>query len=139
MSQTPTKTPKKDPRDNLRRWGFEKKQPSPQAKKAGRERKRQARRMMDMVLQYQNMSVAELKKYMDKHKNNLTVLEYTMMKYVTEWMKDKKIMLDMIDRHISKAPAQMELTWSEWWPIESVNLTTAQSRAINSLKKLWKQ
>lgn len=125
MSKTPQKTPKKDPRANLRRWWFEKEQPSPQAKSAGRDRKRQAQKIMALVLEYQNMTTGELKTYMDKHKDKLTVLEYTMMKYVTEGMKDKKIMLDMIDRHISKAPTQMELEHS--WAVKSIHDFTYDS------------
>lgn len=117
MTQTPKQSPKRDPRDNLRRWWFEKEQPDPALKKAWRDRKRQAQKIMWLVLEYQNMTTSELKEHMEKHKDNLTVLEYTMMKYVTEWMKDKKIMLDMIDRHISKAPTQMEISWENWWPI----------------------
>lgn len=123
MSKTPKKTPKKDPRANLRRWWFEKKQPTPEQKKAGRERKRQAQKIMSLVLEYQNMTTWELKEYMEKHKDEMTVLEYTMMKYVTEGMKDKKIMLDMIDRHIAKAPTQMEIWWideKQWW--NSINI-----------------
>lgn len=136
MTNTPTKTPKKDPRANLRRWWFEKEQPSPQAKSAGRDRKRQAQKIMALVLEYQNMTTGELKTYMEKQKDKLTVLEYTMMKYVTEGMKDKKIMLDMIDRHISKAPSQMELSWIDWGNIW-VDITNKQKTAIDSLKKMF--
>ena len=106
MTKTPSKTPKKDPRANLRRWWFEKEQPSPQAKSAGRDRKRQAQKIMALVLEYQNMTTGELKTYMDKH-------------------KDKKIMLDMIDRHISKAPTQMELEHS--WAVKSIHDFTYDS------------
>lgn len=112
MKKTTKKTRKKDPRDNLVDWYFTKDiQPSPEAKKAWRERKRQARKMMDMVLKYQSMTTGELKEHMEKNKDNLTVLEYIMMKYVIEGMNDKKIMLDMLDRHISKAP--QEITGAE--------------------------
>ena len=122
MTKTPSKTPKKDPRANLRRWWFEKKQPTPEQKKAGRDRKRQAQKIMALVLEYQNMTTGELKKYMEKHKDELTVLEYTMMKYVTEGMKDKKIMLDMIDRHISKAPTKQEVDLDGKLSIQSIDI-----------------
>lgn len=122
MAKTPSKTPKKDPRDNLRRWWFEKKQPTPEQKKAGRERKRQAQKIMSLVLEYQNMTTGELKEYMEKHKDELTVLEYTMMKYVTEGMKDKKIMLDMIDRHVSKAPTKQEVDLDGNLSIKSIDI-----------------
>ncbi len=105
-------------------------------KSAWRDRKRQAQKIMALVLEYQNMTTWELKEYMEKQKDKLTVLEYTMMKYVTEGMKDKKIMLDMIDRHISKAPSQMELSWIDWGNIW-VDITNKQKTAIDSLKKMF--
>lgn len=81
------------------------------------------------------MTTGELKVYMDKHKDELTVLEYTMMKYVTEWMKDKKIMLDMIDRHISKAPIQTEISWLDWW---SIDFTTVSDKDLLAfIKNKW--
>jgi len=77
---------------------------------------------MSLVLEYQNMTTGELKKYMEKHKDELTVLEYTMMKYVTEGMKDKKIMLDMIDRHVSKAPTKQEVDLDGNLSIKSIDI-----------------
>lgn len=68
------------------------------------------------------MTTGELKKYMEKHKDELTVLEYTMMKYVTEGMKDKKIMLDMIDRHVSKAPTKQEVDLDGNLSIKSIDI-----------------
>lgn len=104
-------------------------------KSAWRDRKRQAQKIMDMVIQYQTMTTWELKEYMEKHKDELTVLEYTMMKYVTEGMKDKKIMLDMIDRHISKAPIQTEISWLDWW---SIDFTTVSDKDLLAfIKNKW--
>ena len=102
MSKTKSKT-KKNPLDNLRPSEYDISKVSSEAKKAGRERKKQAKKMMDLVLEYQNMSVWELEEIM-KSKDSLTVLEYTMMSYVSKGFKKDKILLDMIDRHISKAP-----------------------------------
>lgn len=113
-SKTSKKTSRKS---NLIPWAKDPRTITSAQKKAWRERKRQAQKIMGLVLEYQNMTTGELKKHMEKNKDKLTVLEYTMMKYVTEGMKDKKIMLDMIDRHISKAPQQMELTGEDGGPI----------------------
>lgn len=105
--KTPSKTPKKNPKDNLRKGGFEKKQPTPAQKSAGRDRKKQAQRMMDMVLKYQTLTQSELIE-MSK-KKDLTVLELLMIRYVTQGMKDNKMLVDMLDRHISKAPTEQKI------------------------------
>ena len=111
MSKTPFKTPKKDPKANLRRWWFEKEQPSPQAKREGRERKKQAQKMMDMILQYQTMTKSDLEKL--SQNKDLTVLELLMIRYVVSGMKDNKMLIDMMDRHISKAPTEQKIE-HEW-------------------------
>lgn len=116
-SKTSKNTSKRNKNDNLIPWAFTKvqgKQPTPEQKKAWRERKRQAQRIMDMILKYQTMTTGDLREYMEKNKETLTVLEYTMMKYVTEWMKDKKMMIDMINRHIPYAPTKTEITGEDW-------------------------
>lgn len=46
-----------------------------------------------------------------------------MLKYVTSGMKDNKMLVDMIDRHIAKAPTQMELSWPDGWAISIQDLT----------------
>lgn len=94
MTKTSTKSSVNKWHSNLIPWAKTKvkgEQPTPAQKKAGRDRKRQAQKIMGLVLEYQNVTTGELKEYMEKHKDELTVLEYTMMKYVTEGMKDKKI------------------------------------------------
>lgn len=77
------------------------------SKKEWRDRKRQAQRMMDMVLKYQTLTQSELIE-MSK-KKDLTVLELLMIRYVTQGMKDNKMLVDMLDRHISKAPTEQKI------------------------------
>ena len=128
MTKTSGKSSVNKWHSNLIPWAKTKvkgEQPTPAQKSAGRDRKRQAQKIMDMVIKYQTMTTGELKEYMEKQKDKLTVLEYTMMKYVTVGMKHKKIMLDMIDRHISKAPTQMELEHS--WAVKSIHDFTYDS------------
>ncbi len=87
---------------------------TPKDKSEWRDRRRQAQRMMDLVLKYQTMTKSDLEK-LDQDK--LTILELSMIKYVTSWMKDNKMLTDMIDRHISKAPQQLEHTGANGWDI----------------------
>ena len=106
------KTKSRPQNKNLRphkKWEFV--QPDPKLKKEWRERKRQAQRMMDMILQYQTMTQEELKEMASR--KDLTVLELLMIRYVTQWMKDNKMLVDMLDRHISKAPTEQKIE-HEW-------------------------
>ena len=80
--------------------------PDPSYKKAWRERKRQAQKIMDMILKYQAMTKGQLEEI--SKNRDLTILELTMIRYVAGWMKNDKFLLDMLDRHISKAPTKVE-------------------------------
>lgn len=109
MSKTPFKTPKKDPKANLRRWWFEKEQPSPQAKREGRERKKQAQIIMDKMLKYSEMTVEQLEDEIKNKGKKMSVQDYLITKYVTSGTKSEKMLVDWMDRHIAKAPTQMEI------------------------------
>lgn len=107
--------------NNLIPWAKDPRTITSESKKAGRDRKRQAQRMMDMLLTYQNMTKSQIEELWKKE--DLTVLELLMFKYVTSGMKDNKMLVDMIDRHIAKAPTQMELSWPDGWAISIQDLT----------------
>lgn len=84
-------------------------QPSPEAKKKGWERRRMAQEMMDLYDKYMHMNYDEflrIKEDVRKNPNNYTVLEVDMFKYA----KNPKFIVDRIDRHISKAPQQVDVT-----------------------------
>ena len=63
--------------------------------------------MMDMILQYQTMTKSDLEKL--SQNKDLTVLELLMIRYVVSGMKDNKMLIDMMDRHISKAPTEQKI------------------------------
>jgi len=88
-------------------------QPSPEAKKAGWERKRQSQKMMDKVLEYMDMTqkdfmelLTHIKDNPDKH----TVGDILLYKYATKAFNGEKFMLDWFDRNISKAPVDLDVT-----------------------------
>lgn len=119
MSETSEKTSWGN-KDNLIPWQWLKNwQPDPALKKAGRERRRNWKKIMDLVLQYQSMTKDQLQKLAGDP--NATMLELLMVKYITGWMKDTRILIDFIDRHVPKAPQKTELSWIDWDPI-NVNL-----------------
>mgnify|MGYP007069037476 CR=1 FL=1 len=107
--------------NNLIPWAKDPRTITNESKRAWRDRKRQAQRMMDMLLTYQNMTKSQIEELWKKE--DLTVLELLMLKYVTSGMKDNKMLVDMIDRHIAKAPTQMELSWPDGWAISIQDLT----------------
>jgi len=86
-------------------------QPSPEAKKAGWERKRQAQKMMDKISEYMEMTQKDFMELLNDIKNNPdkhTVGDILLYKYATKAFNGEKFMLDWFDRNISKAPSQLE-------------------------------
>ena len=107
---------------------FAKGQTAPaELKSAGWERKKEAKKIMDMVMSFWWMTVDELKAIADKKKWSLTVMEARLMKYVS----NDKYLIDWLDRHISKAPTQVT---GDDWPIN----IDIQSASIDDLLKLIK-
>ena len=106
-------------RSNLIPWAKDPRTITSESKKAGRDRKRNWKKIMDLVLQYQSMTKDQLQKLAGDP--NATMLELLMVKYITGWMKDTRILIDFIDRHVPKAPQKTELSWIDWDPI-NVNL-----------------
>lgn len=122
----------------LKRWWWKlskDNQPSPEAKKAGWERRKHAQQILDDILKKQDYTIDKfLKDFMDmKEKKNkeweivktryepktsLTIQEAYNVWYV--YSQIVKWWLDWMNRHISFAPQKTELSWEDWWPVEMV-------------------
>jgi hypothetical protein len=120
--------------DNIIPWqGLKNWQPSPELKKAWRERKRQAQIIMDKMLRYGEMTVEEIKAEISSKWEKMTVQDYLITKYVLAGTKSEKMLVDRMDRHISKAPTQIDQNVS--WAVAIGELSEKQKKAIKSLKK----
>lgn len=78
-------------------------------KSAGRERRRQAQQIMDKMLRYSEMTVEDLENEIKTKGKKMSVQDYLITKYVTSGTKSEKMLVDWMDRHIAKAPTQMEI------------------------------
>jgi len=86
-------------------------QPSPEAKKKGWERRREAQKIMDEIMKLSDMPYSEIKDLLSDIKNNPdkhTLREVKLANYLME----KKYTVDYLDRHISKAPQDINLDQS---------------------------
>ena len=84
-------------------------QPSPEAKSKGWERRRAAQEIMDEMDNIKAMTFEELQameKDVEMNPQRYTVLQVKLMQY----MKSSKFTVDWLDRHISKAPQQTDIT-----------------------------
>jgi tRNA U34 5-carboxymethylaminomethyl modifying enzyme MnmG/GidA len=84
-------------------------QPSPEAKRKGWERRREAQQIADELMKIKDLSYAELEKMKDDvklHPENYTVMQVKLMQY----MSSSKLTVDWIDRHMSKAPQEIAMT-----------------------------
>lgn len=101
------KIPDKNPIPGNKKFGTDQEQPSPEAKKKGWERKQQAQKIMDKILELQDKSleeIEELKQDVKEHPEEHTLIELKLVEYLS----DKRNTIDFLDRHISKAPIQTE-------------------------------
>lgn len=127
MATTPIKTPTKwvyKPK-----WwaeqgkGFDKKwQPSPESKKAGREKRRKEMQMQEIVLELLTIwlnekSLEEMKKEYYENKDGKLVprwdkkpIDHIIASYIMKSIKDPNMMKDIINRYVWYAPSKMELT-----------------------------
>lgn len=103
-------------------------QPSPELKKAGRERRKEAQRIMDMVMKFGAMTVGQLKALVQKKWDELTVTEARIVKYVS----NDKYLIDWLDRHVPKAPQSFDLGWS--LAVQSVWFTIIDETLPNGQK-----
>jgi len=83
-------------------------QPSPESKSAGWQRRREAQKILDEFMRIGGMSmqalqdlIADVKKHPDKH----TVREVKIAQYLSK----EKFVTDWLDRHISKAPQEVDM------------------------------
>lgn len=106
-------------------------QPSSEAKKQWRERKKQAQKMMDTIMELQEMTVDELKKFVQENKKFISVWNFVLLKYVEDILKDKWMRLDRINRHIPYATAKQEVWHSFDW-VEAVTVTIKKGKAWKS-------
>jgi hypothetical protein len=96
--------------DNLQPIPFTKdNQPSPEAKSKGWERKREKLKIMNLITELGDMKYSEIKK-MSKdiiaHPEKYTLNQVRVIKYVL----NDKLFIDWLDRNISKAPIETDIT-----------------------------
>lgn len=96
-------------------------QPSPEAKRAWRQRKKEAQRMMETLMWFQEMNAEQIKAYIDKHKDEMPVKDLVMLQYLEDILKNPKIRIDWINRHVPYAPQKQELEHKGSIIIEQVN------------------
>lgn len=90
-----------------KKWEFV--QPDPKLKSQWRDRRRQAQQIMDKMLKYSEMTVEQLEDEIKNKGKKMSVQDYLITKYVTSGTKSEKMLVDWMDRHIAKAPTQMEI------------------------------
>ncbi len=96
-------------------------QPSPEAKSKGWERRREAQQIMDMIMRLKNMTwkeITDLQEDVQRHPEKHTVLEVKMAQYLSS----SRFTIDFLDRHISKAPIETDIT-SKGEKIDSIVVT----------------
>lgn len=84
-------------------------QPTPEQKKAGWDRRRAKQEIMDKITEIRNMSMGELEKVKEDIKKNPddhTVLEAKLVQYLSK----EKFTTDFLDRNIGKAPQDIDIT-----------------------------
>lgn len=83
-------------------------QPSPEAKKKGWERRREAQKIMDEIMKLADMPYSEIKALLEDiklHPESHTLREVKLANY----LMDRKYTVDYLDRHVSKAPQDVNL------------------------------
>lgn len=84
-------------------------QPSPKAKKEGWDKRREALEILEEIMSKEKMTLQELGDLMDdfeKSPDKHTVREWKIVTY----LKDKKLVLDWLDRKLGKAEQSIDLT-----------------------------
>lgn len=109
--------------------------PSPESKSAGRERKREAMRIMNDMIKYQDMTLDEFQNYIESNKKELKLWNIITATRMKEIMKDKNMMKYRIDKHVPNAPVQQEISWVDWW---SIDIEWCANASIEDLLNLLK-
>lgn len=104
MNKTPIKTAKKTNVNNLRRWWFEIKQPTPEQKKAWWERRKQGQIIMDRLLTMQSMKLCDI--VIQMQNNELPIADLILYRYIAKVCADDRFMIDWLNRHIWYAPKE---------------------------------
>lgn len=94
--------------DNLKPFTSEN-QPSPEAKSKGWDKRREALEILDEFMAKEKMTLRELKDLMEDFEvnpENHTVKEWKIVTY----LKDKKLVLDWLDRKLGKAEQSIDIT-----------------------------
>ena len=73
---------------------------------------------MDKLLEFTNMTMAELDTMLKKLWTWITVRDRLLSTYLSKALKDEKVLLDRLDRHISKAPSRSEIDMT---PLEELS------------------
>ena len=84
-------------------------QPTPEQKRAGWERKRARQEIMDLMTKLRNMSVKEfdeLKEDVKKNPDRHTVLETMLMQYITK----ERFTIDFLDRNVGRPQQDIDVT-----------------------------
>ena len=141
MIKTPIKTVKEKKTSNLRKWGFEIKQPTSEQKRAWWLRRKQGQEIMDKLLLMQWMKFYELvEKTQDTH---LPVGDFILYRYMAKVCADDRFMIDWLNRHIGYAPKEDLFSIEETRSIKETtvdlsSLTTKElSERIQYLLKQW--
>jgi len=134
MSETGKKIGKGNPPKHTQFKKWQKPTATPQQKSQWRDRRRQAQQIMDKMLKYSEMTVEQLEDEIDNKWKKMSVQDYLITKYVTSGTKSEKMLVDWMDRHIAKAPTQIEMDSKN--TLEIGELTKAQLEAIKSLSGL---
>lgn len=118
-----------------KKWEFV--QPDPKLKSQWRERKKQAQIIMDKMLKYSEMTVEQLEDEIKNKGKKMSVQDYLITKYVTSGTKSEKMLVDWMDRHIAKAPTQMEIdqTTTIAWAIKIEQVKEMSDEDLLALTK----
>lgn len=84
-------------------------QPDPKAKSKGWERRREAQKIMDEIMQLADMPYSDIKALLEDIKKNPDKHTLREVK-LAQYLMDKKYTVDYLDRHISKAPREYDVT-----------------------------
>jgi len=101
LKKTPIKTVKEKKLLNLRKGGFEIKQPTPEQKKAWWDRRKQAQIIMDKLLVMQSMTLTEIVK--QTQNKELSIGDLILYRYIGKVVADERFMIDWLNRHIGYA------------------------------------
>ena len=93
---------------NLQQFDSEN-QPPPENKKAGWERRKEAQKILDEFMAKGEMSYKEIKDLLDDIKANPDKHTLREVK-IANYLMSTKYTIDWLDRHISKAPTEVDVT-----------------------------